>query len=96
MLFAALLGIFVAKLLSPTVFVPAANVGWFSKAWWHVFAGAIIPAIITEVALSMMQRTRVFDFAVFLTGYFAAVIWAAGVFYFRVVRKRRNATGTQE
>jgi dipeptide/tripeptide permease len=84
---AAILGAFIALLLSPDIVVVALIAGWFARAWWHVLAGAVVAAVVHELLMSMMQITRGFDLGVWLIAVVAAAVWASAVY---LLRQRRR------
>ena len=86
---AAILGAFIALLLSPDIIVVALITGWFARAWWHVLAGAVVAAVVHEFLMSMTQITRGFDLGVWLIAVVAAAVWASAVF---LIRQRRQRT----
>lgn len=84
----AILGAFLALLLSPDIIVVALIAGWFARAWWHVLAGAVVAAVLHELLMSMMHVTRGFDLGVWLITVVAAAVWASVIFLGRRKRQR--------
>lgn len=74
MIYIALLA---AKLMSPSIIVPALLGGALSRAWWHVVLVAMASASINEIVLHSVQMARTFNPAVFLIGFAAALILAS-------------------
>jgi len=65
--------------------------GWLSRAWWQVILAALVVAGIAETLLWTMQSARTFNPVIFLIGFVAAAIWAAGGFLLKRAWSRRRS-----
>ena len=88
---AALLGIFLAKLLDPIALIGGLISGTVCRVWWHFVLAGLVIAGIVEILLSVSQLTRTFNPVIFLIGWIAAIAWVAiGFLLRRAWRQRRS------
>jgi hypothetical protein len=81
-----------AKLLSPSLALPAILIGSLSRRWTDAVIFSVIAAAANEALLQSLQASRAFESATFLIGYAAAIIWALAAFGVkRMVAARRTA-----
>jgi hypothetical protein len=81
----------IAKLFDPFLIVIALVAGGFSRAWWHVVAGAFAAAAVIEFLLHQIQVTRTFSPESLIAGFVAACAWAALAFWIMERRRRKAA-----
>jgi hypothetical protein len=72
--------ILIVRMVDPILIVLALVGGGVSRLWWHVAAAALVVALIVEMLLFSIQRTRMFDPLDFVIGVIAAGIWTSIAF----------------
>lgn len=92
----AIAAVFIAKLLDPITMILAIVAGACARALWQVLIASFAIAFVGELALSMLQLTRVFDPQVFSLGIMAAGTWGLLAFGVRRWREQRRARKSTE
>jgi hypothetical protein len=85
-----LAAVFIAKLLSPEIIIIGIAAGYLATRWWHVAAGAVVAATVSEILLSIVAVSHQFVPAIWIIALIAGAVWAGAAWLLR--RKLRRTS----